>query len=423
MIIEFSIQNFRSIYTKQSFTMLASSARSKDQNIFTTTLASGEKLTLTKCAGVYGANASGKSNLVMAFSVLENMIKKTENIEINAPITAYQPFLFNTTGRNEPTEFEIIFIQNQLKYRYFVSFNAECILKEELYAFPKKHQRTLFTRSSTQTAVDTNIHIAHLGKELKSKTYNVHKKLPLLSIFGKAEYYHTDISVAYNYFKKILVVNTNDADFMGIIMDVTKQILQNREVPVFKQQLEKLIWVCDTQINNLVIDYDGNLEIDDIVSAQHTIFDNKTPISQYALPFHEESFGTNRLLVLSCVILLTLNHVDTLIIDEIDASLHPYISRFLIQLFLNPKSNPKNAQLIFTSHEPHLLDKDTLRADQIWFAEKTPQGETEFFSAQDFDNVREDIPFDKWYMAGKFGAVPHIQSLDFIFGDGEKTDV
>ena len=88
-----------------------------------------------------------------------------------------------------------------------------------------------------------------------------------------------------------------------------------------------------------------------------------------------------------------------------------------LSLFLNPVSNPKNAQLIFTAHEPNLMDKNMLRADQIWFTEKTEQGETELFSAQDFKNVREDIPFDKWYMEGKFGAVPHIEEIAFIFNN------
>jgi hypothetical protein len=115
------------------------------------------------------------------------------------------------------------------------------------------------------------------------------------------------------------------------------------------------------------------------------------------------------------LILKTLKTGGTIIFDELDTSLHPYVSRFLVLLFLDPMSNPHNAQLIFTTHEPTLMDRNLLRADQIWFADKSnPYGKTEIFSAQDFDGVREDIPFDKWYMAGKFGAIPQISEINFI---------
>jgi AAA15 family ATPase/GTPase len=115
------------------------------------------------------------------------------------------------------------------------------------------------------------------------------------------------------------------------------------------------------------------------------------------------------------LILKALEKGETIIFDELDTSLHPRLSRFLVKLFLNPLSNPNNAQLIFTAHETNLLDKDMLRSDQIWFAEKNERGETLIYSAQDFEGVREDIPFDKWYLAGKFGAIPDIQDIQFIF--------
>jgi uncharacterized protein len=99
------------------------------------------------------------------------------------------------------------------------------------------------------------------------------------------------------------------------------------------------------------------------------------------------------------------------VFDEFDNSLHPKMTRFLIQLFYNPNLNKGNAQIVFSTHEPLLMDKEMFRSDQIWFSEKNKLGETELYSAQDFEGVREDIPFDKWYMAGKFGALPNCSNL------------
>lgn len=104
-----------------------------------------------------------------------------------------------------------------------------------------------------------------------------------------------------------------------------------------------------------------------------------------------------------------------LFFDELDNSLHPKLSKFLVRLFNNPVSNTKNAQLVVATHEVTLLDKEVFRKDQIWFCEKDKYGVTEIFSAKDFDGVRDDTPFDKWYMNGKFGGQPKIKELEFIF--------
>jgi AAA15 family ATPase/GTPase len=115
------------------------------------------------------------------------------------------------------------------------------------------------------------------------------------------------------------------------------------------------------------------------------------------------------------LILEKLQQGGVLIFDELDNSLHPKLVRLLVLLFTNPRSNPKNAQLIFATHEVTLLDRDLFRTDQIWFTEKNQFGETQLFSAQDFDGVREDVPFDKWYMAGKFGGLPKFEDIETIF--------
>jgi AAA15 family ATPase/GTPase len=420
MIIEFSVTNFRSVHQKQVFSMEANNARSKADNIFEQTLTNGESVSLVKSAVIYGANASGKSNVIRSLEELKEFIVGANRIENDVPIPYYTPFKFNTQSIKTPTEFEVIFIaKNKEKYHYSLVFNEEEILKEELYHYPKKQKRNLFTRPFVKNEIDENLHIGRLSKELGYKKYEIHKKLPFLSLFGKAENYHTDISPVYTYFKVLEIWNVAESSFISVIL----RDLQKESYITLKTQIEKLVQICDTQIQSIRIDDIHKTFFDRSASSEHKIFEGHNEIGSSFLPFQEESHGTNRLVALGGLILKTLEKGGVIVFDELESSLHPYISRFLVRLFLNKNSNPHNAQLIFTSHDYHLMDKEIMRADQIWFAEKTEFGETEIFSAQDFDGVREDIPFDKWYMAGKFGAVPHINEIEFIFGDDKEKEI
>ena len=126
-----------------------------------------------------------------------------------------------------------------------------------------------------------------------------------------------------------------------------------------------------------------------------------------ALPFSNESFGTNKLFALAGLIIKIMNQGGVIFFDELDSSLHPMLTKLLINFFHNNHKN--DSQLIFTTHETFILNKE-FRSDQIWFTQKNDFGETELFSAQDFEGVREDIPFEKWYLGGKFGAIPYIKT-------------
>lgn len=139
------------------------------------------------------------------------------------------------------------------------------------------------------------------------------------------------------------------------------------------------------------------------------------PEQIHPLPLDEESHGTKTLYCLGGKILKSLDSGSILFIDELDTGLHTHVCKMLISLYQDKRINPKNAQLIFTTHDTNLLDRTVFRKDQVWFAEKDAKGKTELFSLQDFNDVREDTPFDKWYLAGKFGGIPNLKSLESLF--------
>ena len=425
MILEFTIKNYRSFKEECCFSLLAESSKSKEDNVFEHVLANGEKLRLLKSAVVYGANASGKSNLLKAFNTLIEIIQT--RVTVGKPIKFYDPFRFDKTTQAAPTIFNLTFIgPSNCKYIYKITFDAKAIQQEELYYYPKTQKRNLFKRVMKEG--DESIHAVKLGQDfLGHKTISIYHNQSALSKFGNEEADEL-LTPVFLYFQKEIGILDN-IDLLPNLYFVEQKMAAS---PTLKKRLNNLIDIADTKIKGLVMVDRDEFKVEPIFGAygnnpdrpllfapfaKHVVYKNKKKVSETELPMKEESKGTNVLYVMGAYILDVLEKGGVFIIDEIDTSLHPRLAKFLVMLFQNPVSNPKNAQLIFTTHETTFLDKDLFRKDQIWFVEKNKYGESELFSVQDFDGVREDTPFEKWYLAGKFGGVPNIREIEFIFSE------
>lgn len=151
------------------------------------------------------------------------------------------------------------------------------------------------------------------------------------------------------------------------------------------------------------------------VSTSHALYTNGDEIGLETLALNEESFGTKKLFVIGSLILDTLDDGGVLVIDELDKGLHPLISKLLISLFNSKKNNPKNAQLIFATHDSSLLDLEILRRDQISFVDKEYEGNSIFYKLSDIKGVRKDTPIDKWYLSGRFKAIPVTYDVNLKF--------
>lgn len=422
MLIEFSVSNFRSIKEEQTLSMIADSSTRKNDNTFLPI--EGNKLRLLNSAAIYGANASGKSNILKALNTLLSYIHAL-NIDVDENIPYYEPFELDESCLSQPSSFKLSFIIEGIMYDYQIAFDSREVHHEQLDFYPKKRKSNLFSRTKNEVK---------RGDSFKDKRLFSTKaltKYPYLSKVAREE--HEQMQKIYEYLKTYAFFAANDTHMRSSLVHHVNRFLQ--EDQKLKIKLNKLIKIADTHIErvnfeekNVEFEFPDEVpeEIKNLIIsdnkyelfAVHKTFRNGVLESETQFPFFQkESMGTITLYALGTLILFILNRGDILVIDELDNSLHPKLCKFLIKLFHHPLTNPLNAQLIFASHETTLLDRDLFRKDQIWFTEKNKYGETQLFSAQDFDKVKGDEPFDKWYMQGKFGGQPNIKEVEFIYGD------
>jgi len=422
MLIEFSVSNFRSIKEEQTLSMIADSSTRKNDNTFVPI--EGNKLRLLDSVAIYGANASGKSNILKALNRLISYIHDL-NIDVDDNIPYYEPFELDKLCLSQPSIFKLSFIIEGIMYEYQIAFDSREVHHEQLDFYPHKRQANLFIRTKNEVKRGDYFQNKRLFST-KALT-----KYPYLSKVAREE--HEQMQKIYEYLKIYAFFAANDTHMSSSVVHDVNQVLQKDQK--LKIKLDKLIRIADTHIEQIKIEeknvdfefeYQGPYKIKKFIRsdnkyeffAVHKTFRDGLLEGEAKFPFFQkESIGTITLYGLGALMLLILNRGDILVIDEIDNSLHPKLCKFLIKLFHHPLTNPRNAQLIFASHETTLLDKELLRKDQIWFTEKNKYGETQLFSAQDFEKVKGDEPFDLWYMQGKFGGQPNIKEVEFIFGD------
>jgi AAA15 family ATPase/GTPase len=431
MIVNFSFKNYRSVKEEQVFSMEATSSKLKENNILYP-IKYNKHLRLLKTAVLYGANASGKSNLIRFIFTMRNFILNSIDLKTGDSILEkeyYDPYLLDGKSKNQPTEFSIDFISpTQKKHRYIVKFNKSEVIYEYLGVYETSWISKIFERKESNEFVEFGE-----GMQDKKEDKKVPKNHLYLSKIGNST--NEQFQEIYLYFKLMEVWNAVPTSFKDILFRRTETIFNNIEQKNLIRKINKLIGIADTKISRVEVsekDNDGFAALpDDIRDSMikkykyetfgvHPIFENGEQIGEEKFSFNtQESQGTRMMFAIGGLILEAFErpYPTVIFLDEFDNSLHPDLAKFLIELFHNPKVNLNNSQLIFATHETTLLDNKIFRKDQIWFGEKNKFGETEFFSIKDFkdlNNVRSDIPFDKWYRTGKFGALPNIRKLEFV---------
>lgn len=415
MILEFSIENFRSFRERQTFSLIPDDGRRGEADHF---IEVGDKYKLLRSAVIYGANASGKSNFVKAFQALRNLVLDP-NIRwsgrIPGLIIKHEPFSFSARTQNAPTVFSLDFLLESIRYTYKVSVSAAIIVAESLSFYPQGREAKLFTRKG-QTF--------EFGDYLKGQR-NVVADLTnsdQLYLSKGADNNIAQLIEVYRYFKEsILVILYDDLDHEAkYYIDIAERLFKAAKGDPFLPKFTALLKSFDTGILDFQIkeskhfkgNYNPAREFD--IRMEHAQFDHSDQQAGSSfMPFESESKGTQKLFVLGGLLLQTLMQGAVIVIDEFERSLHPLISSYLINLFQDPKINNKGAQLIIATHDTNLLSNNEFRRDQIWIVEKDRTGASELYSLADITGILKGAPYEKWYLAGRMGGVPSIRSLDF----------
>lgn len=414
MILNLEFKNYRSFKGICSFTTEPTSSKAKVENLCEVeTNAEGNKKAL-KISLIFGANASGKTNIIKFLYGFRRWVLNLDN-RVGEDIALYQPFRFDNTTENAPIEFAMEFIAQRVRYKYEVSFTRLQIESESLMSYPNGKQTQLFERILLPEEKEADS--LKFGASLSTfKPFNVFKNQLLISKFLK-DTPCEPITNAAKYLADIVISNGFHEDSMlGEDKEMLRWLYSH---PNKKKMLAEFLAFADTGL----ADFQLEKRSDGVeVTSLHGLYKDGKNLGKTAdLPMKEESFGTRALFIIGCHVLQALQNGNPFFVDEMDSGLHSYITKLIVDIFRNERINKHNAQLVFTTHDVNLLDQNTIRKDQIWFTEKDKYGVSEMFSLSDFDDVREDTPFAKWYLNNKFGGVPSLQSLEKLFvEDGEE---
>lgn len=412
MLIEFSVKNFLSFKDKAILSMEKGNGDENIDNIIFNDITD-----LVKNAAIYGANASGKSNILKAFTCAILMIRNSNLMSVGEKWSYIKPFLFDETSKNKPSEFEFTFITNNVKYKYFFSADQNRIYEESLDAYNSQKPTNIFTRK------DTNIYeFSNDKNKLASLAANNTENKLFLSTATTWNYEKT--KDAFLWFTK--TIDTYDS--FNKIMD--KDLIDYSENEELKKFSLKLLKEADILIKNISVNYEekeiegtiADMPIIPIVKKvdielEHEVVDEENNIHTYKLNFKDESSGTKVLFAFAPFLKRAFEETKVIIVDELEKSMHPKLVEFIVKLFNNKDINKVNSQLIFTTHATNLLNLEILRRDQIWFVEKNPlNGNSELYPLDSF-SVRKDENIQKGYINGRYGAVPFIKDVDLWLED------
>lgn len=423
MLIEFSVTNFRSYKEKQTLSFLPSN-KVKTRTADLLVSEQYKDLRLLPNIVMYGANNTGKSNFLKAMKALEWMILNSGKFNSNDLLESNEFFIFNSVTKNQPTTFEIDFIApNKKRYIYIVNFTRTEILQEELYFYnvsPKGKEtvNTLYVREKQ------NIKFSAL-KGKKDFTFE-----PNQLFLSRADNEgNQELKEVFSFFSKRLdVLQFTETQYTEFLTKAYARFtVENKYNNPFHDVIISILKETDTGIVNIeTIDLTNHIEISDKLPqeakdkllnnlkyhllVQQKFYAGEEDSGVESIPLEEQSTGTKKLLGILPIILDALKGGRTLFIDELNTSMHTHLTSLIIDWFNDSAINPNNAQLLITSHDIDLINKDLYGRDQIYVTEKNKFGATKMYSFADIIGIRTNQRLDDFYTTGRLGGTPHLST-------------
>lgn len=398
MLVQFMLKNFMSFKDETILDMTAINAYKEHEYNLIKDADTKEKF--IKVAAIYGANASGKSNLHFAMGYFQRIVAESMNNVDNEGLTAiakyYAPFLFDEDDEN--TEFQTIEILNGFEYKYGFEYNNECIVSEWMY---RKSVKTNRTTTIFERNYDSIVLGASVRKECDAYKEQIPSETLVLSFFNKLKLKTNIFADMYQGIMSTLVADTDFCEDIGIIEKILQEVIDSD-----KSNLMKFIEAIDTGIKDITY------EKREQKVRFYSVHEDKAG-NQYRINLLNESQGTIKSIVLYVYVKVAVMDNKSMFVDELNVKLHPLLLKFIIDLFYDENST---AQLIYTTHDTTLLDKKFFRRDQIWFVQKDEAGHSELTALSDY-KVRSDASFEKDYLAGVYGGIPLIREFNMKEGE------
>lgn len=416
MLIEFRVKNFRSLRDEQVLSLVASKDKTlEDTHTVDTGLTAVPKL--LRSAVVYGANASGKSTLIKALQYMRDVVLESATVIQPGQTYIVQPFRLDSCSANQPTEFEISFLLGEVRYQYGFAMTAKRIVSEHLLVYKAfKPQRWFERYYDPESGKD----VYEFGSGMKgAKSVWEGATRPNALFLSMAVQLNSEsLRPVFEWFSNDLVIFNEQAP-LGLHTSI--QMLQQSDS---RQQICNFLSAADISIADIEVvtrkvasqtfHFDlkaGKTEVrQEDVDDNQLLFSHVTEQGSAKFDLMDESSGTRNLLFLAGPVLDILKKGITVVIDELDTSLHTLLVRELVRLFHTPLVNTGHAQLIFSTHDTSLLDApDLLRRDQIWMVEKDRDQASSLIALSEF-SPRKNEALEKGYLMGRYGGVPFLDS-------------
>ena len=395
MLCQFSFKNFMSYKDETIFDLQA-----EPLNEFSDSIIEFDGVSnLLPVSVIYGPNGGGKTNLLKALSCLISLVtkpiedlEKTRSNLILQQNMSCEPFSLDADSKNEPTEFNIYFRTQKNEFRYYIAIKNDIIVTEVLHrrSLGGKKTAIIFEREEDEIILGASINKARVSKD-------VNPKMPYLSFLAITYNFHV-IAEVQMWFESCIIRN-----YANPIVEHNIMLSEDEQ---FKSNFIHALNDMGIDVSNYRYDKDAKQ-----IFLSRTVHDN-----EFELPFPVESDGTRKVFAALPVLMLALNQGRLVIIDELDAKLHPKLLRYIISLFTNREINKNGAQLLFTSHDMSTLKNDVFRRDEIWFAALNSEHSSEIYSLyeirrEDGSRINATASYDKQYLEGRYGADPYLRSM------------
>lgn len=411
VIIDLTVKNFRSLRDEQILSMNVESPKSHLLGNIATT--ENDKINILKTAGIYGANASGKSNLLLAFRALQWIADDSGDLKDGENIPCYEPYRLSKETLAQPISLEVEFLNDDdLRYVYCVTYNRKEIISESLDYYPSRQRANIFRRVEGDSW-ETISFGSHYKGGIKRIPF--FKNNSYLAKAGNNAAASEIIKSVYQYFRRIFrsgLKRPLDASSFydtSAILSHVAQLLSHIDTGILEvsRKEKKLDDFFASFPSSIPDDVRKELEKRNKYDFIFTRVSEEGDNVNFTLK--NESDGTQKLFNFLPILCMAFAAGSVLIMDELDNSFHPHVAELIIKLFNDPKVNHGNAQLIFSTHNINLMSPQLMRRDQVWFTEKK-NGASNLYSLDEFDKstVKSSTPYSHWYDEGRFGALPQI---------------